>query len=288
MFKNLNAQAANIGENCDLYKTASLARASNFQGIDIDIGEISAFAKNGLLETMKAIIHSFDLQLGGWDLPTSWKGEDDNIYQTDLKHLQSLAALSQELNCIRAYTWVLPYSDTRSFKENYAWHVQRLQPIARILETYNCQLALEFVGTKTFRADHRYDFIHTLQGMLELCDALGAKNVGLLLDSWHWYTSEGTVDDLKQLSVKEVIYVHVNDAPINTPLDRQIDTVRCLPGETGIIDLVSFLTTLKELGYKGPVTPEPFSKKLENKTAPEATRILEKALDKVWKLAELG
>ena len=97
--------------------------------------------------------------------------------------------------------------------------------------------------------------------MLALGREIG-PNVGLLLDCWHWYTSHGTLDDLKRLTAEQVVYVHVNDAPAGIPVDEQQDMVRALPGETGVIDIVGFLQTLRAIGYDGPVTPEPFKKEL--------------------------
>ena len=43
--------------------------------------------------------------------------------------------------------------------------------------------------------------------------------------------------------------VHANDAPEGRAVDEQIDSERCLPGETGLIDIVTFLTCLKRIGY---------------------------------------
>lgn len=51
-------------------------------------------------------------------------------------------------------------------------------------------------------------------------------NAGLLLDSWHWHTSLGTVDELRALTNDQVVYVHVNDAPPGIPVEEQYDYVR--------------------------------------------------------------
>lgn len=85
--------------------------------------------------------------------------------------------------------------------------------------------------------------------MLELCDTVGA-NVGLLLDAWHWYTSGNDKADLELLTAKDVVDVHVNDAPAGVPIDEQVDGVRCLPGETGVIDLNTFFRCLAARGVR--------------------------------------
>jgi sugar phosphate isomerase/epimerase len=105
--------------------------------------------------------------------------------------------------------------------------------------------------------------------MLEMAAEIG-PNVGVLLDCWHWYTSGGTTKDIRGLRPAQVVYVHVNDAPAGVPVDAQVDNVRALPGETGVIDIAGFLRALEAIGYDGPVTPEPFSKGLAGLPSDEA------------------
>jgi sugar phosphate isomerase/epimerase len=43
---------------------------------------------------------------------------------------------------------------------------------------------------------------------------------------------------------------------------ERVDTLKvALPMETGVIDLVGFMRALWEMGYDGPVMPEPFSQR---------------------------
>ena len=48
---------------------------------------------------------------------------------------------------------------------------------------------------------------------MDLAAAIGTGNVGLLLDAWHLYTGGGSIDDLDKITAKDVVVVHVNDAP---------------------------------------------------------------------------
>jgi sugar phosphate isomerase/epimerase len=84
------------------------------------------------------------------------------------------------------------------------------------------------------------------------------------------------------------VVVHVNDAPAGIARDDQIDTVRTLPMETGIIDLVGFMRALQEVGYDGPVMPEPFSRRINDLAAtdPEtAAREAARSMDTLWRAA---
>jgi sugar phosphate isomerase/epimerase len=52
-----------------------------------------------------------------------------------------------------------------------------------------------------------------------------------------------------------------------------------------VIDVVGFLQGLKEIGYTGPVTPEPFSQRLRRMPAEDAIRETAEALLGVWQKA---
>lgn len=282
MFKNLNLGA--LGFGLPFKETLEAAKIGGFQGVDMDIVEIEKTLESKPIDEVKHSVEENRLKLGGWGLPVNFRG-DEETYQTDLEKLRKYALIAEELGYQRVFTWVLPFSDELSFDQNFEFHIQRLRPIAKALEDHGCYLGLEFIGPKTSRIGHKHQFIHTVDGMLELCRAIGTKNLGLLLDSWHWYTSYGTLDQLRELKGEQVIYVHINDAPAGVQVDEQIDNVRCLPGETGVIDLVGFLQALEEIGYEGPVTPEPFSKKLKEMPVIDAVKLTSQLLDKIWKEA---
>jgi len=285
VFKNLNP--GTLGFRLPFRETLEAAKTGGFQGIDINIIEMQEFVKSDSAEKVKRLLSENNLKLGGWGLPVNLRG-DEETYRKDLEKLPRYAQVSEELGCDRVFTWILPFSDQLPFKENFSGHVERLRKVAEILKDQHCHLGLEFVAPKTLRINHKYEFIHTMDGALKLCEALGTENSGLLLDSWHWYTSHGTLDQLRRLRREQVVYVHINDAPAGIPIDEQIDNVRCLPGETGIIDLVGFLKALREIGYNGPVTPEPFSKKLKEMTTLKAVQMVGESLERVWKAAGLG
>jgi sugar phosphate isomerase/epimerase len=284
MFRNLSPYA--IGIRKPLPENIKLAKIGGFQGVEVDVNEVFKIAEDKSVEYVKNLFIEEGMKAGGWWLPFNWRGNKET-YERGLAELKHLASVAAKIECTRAFTYILPFSDDKPFEENFKWHISRLKPIADILLEHNCLFGIEFVGTETLRMGHKYNFIHDLNGAISLCRALENENVGILLDSWHWYTSRGTVEDIMRLKGKEVVYVHVNDAPANVPLNKLIDNVRCLPGETGVINLVGFLKALKDIGYNGPVTPEPFSEKINRMKPKEAVKVTGEALKRVWKLASL-
>ena len=285
MFRSLNPGA--IGIKAPLSEGLELAKAAQFQGLSINMPEVAALVEEKSVAFVNALFDEAGLKMGAWGLPVNWRADEDEFKQ-ELTKLPGYAQTAQALGCTRLSTWILSFSDDIPFDQNFEFHVQRFQPIGKILNEYGCRLGLEFIGPKTFRTGHKYEFVHTMEGMLELCNAIGTGNMGLLLDSYHWYTSHGTIDDLKKLTLDQVVTVHINDAPAGIPVDEQLDQVRCLPGETGVIDLTGFLQCLAEMGYQGPVMPEPFSQTVKDMAPLQAAQTTGQYFKEVWEAAGLA
>jgi sugar phosphate isomerase/epimerase len=266
MYTNLSPGA--IGIRADLKTTLELARATGWQGIDLPAAETLQLAQASSAAEVVAIVTAAGLKLGGWGLTVDWRKPYD---ASALETLEAQAALAQQLGATRVTTWLLPFSDERPFRENFAFHVQQLGPIARVLAEHGCRLGLEFIGPRTMREKPRYGFIYSLEGMLCLADAIG-PNAGLLLDCWHWYTSLGTPADIRAMRADDVVYVHVNDAPEGVAVEQQLDQVRRLPASTGVIDIAGFLAALRDIGYDGPLTPEPFEPRLAQQPPEQSAR----------------
>lgn len=278
MFKNLNPGA--LGHTIPFDETCALARQYNFGGVDLDLGYLATMAKAQSQQAAQDWFSRTGLRAGGFGLSVAWRDRDsDRAYAESLPRFIEDVQLAAEFGCTRCATWVMPRSDTHSFQQHFDLLVRRLRPVAEILKAYGMWLGLEFVGPRTLRLGHPYDFIHTMDGMRAAGAAIGTGNVGLLLDCFHWFTAHGTVSDIEALPVQEVVYVHVNDAKPGRSADEQIDNERDMVGATGVIDIAVFLHALKKIGYDGPVTVEPFSGAVRNMTPEQAVATTSAALD---------
>jgi sugar phosphate isomerase/epimerase len=285
MFKNLSPGAVGI-RGLSLAEQIDLAARAGFDGIDFTIREAAGLADKHGIEYVRALFAEASVRPGQWGLPVAWR--DDDRWQNDLVQLPRLAAVGRELGCTRTATWCPPGSDDRDYDENFAWHVARYRPIAQTLADNGCRLGLEFIGPQTLRAQTRYTFVYTLSGMMELAHVIGTGNVGLLLDAWHLYTSGDDLDALDQITAQDVVTVHVNDAPEGLTMDQYVDNDRRLPMETGVIDLPGFMRKLAEMDYDGPITPEPFSARVNAIEDPlKAAQLVAEYMDKLWSASGL-
>lgn len=275
MYRCLNPGC--IGIQLDWETCLPLAKDHGFEGIDIpvDVAMDAARCKEKLAQ--------YDLRPGGMLLPFDFRA-DAATYKKGMADLELVVKKAVQIGQNRFVMWIFSFSDDRPMKENFRFHVERLGPAAKVLAKHGCSLGLEFLGPRTIRVGHRYGFVRTLEHMLDLCEAVG-PNVGLLLDSWHWHMSLGTIEDILALQPRQVVYVHINDAPVGIPVEQQQDLVRRIPGETDVEDLPGFLDALRRIRYDGPVVPEPFVPELASLPPVESARRVGNAFRRVWDIS---
>lgn len=281
MVKTLSAGAIGISA-ATLTEGLAAAKSVGFEGLEFNPAEVALLGPAQVEDMFEAA----GVNPAGFGLPVNWR-QDEDTWRGDLANLPELARAAAGIGCTRCATWVLPGSNDRELAENVAWHVERFRPIAEILADNGISLGLEFIGPKTLRDQFRYPFVWTAQDMLDVAAQIG-PNVGLLHDCWHWYTSGGTLEELRALRPEQIVYVHINDAPEGIAVDEQVDNDRRLPAQTGVIDIAGYLRTLNEIGYEGPVVAEPFYAPLGGMASDEERlRTVKDAIDRAFAQAGL-
>ena len=281
MYKTLSPGALGI-RGLSLEESLKLAKETGFEGLDFSIAEAATLAEAHGSGYVRSLFEDAGIKYGAWGMTVRWQHED---WRADLATLPKYAALGAELGALRTATWCPPSSAEREFDENFAWHLERFKAIAEVCKDHGIRFGIEFIGPQTLRPADRHEFIYDMEGMLELAAACGTGNVGLLLDAWHLYTSGGSVDDMDKISNADIVNVHVNDAPAGLTMATYDDHDRRLPTETGILPLEGFMKKLAALGYDGPVTPEPFSKRVNALEDPrEAAALTAEYMARLWAL----
>jgi sugar phosphate isomerase/epimerase len=253
----------NLGVKADLPMAIELAHDHGFESVAPDAGYLGKLS-DGQLHELLGGLKAKGLTWGAAALPPTmdFRG-DEGPFQTGLKALPDFAASLKRAGAARVGTWIKPAHDRLTFLANFRQHASRLREVATILGDNGLRFGLEYVGPKTSWTAARFPFIHTMDEMRELIAEINKDNVGLVLDSWHWYNAGETEAHIKALSPRDVIACDLNDAPAQLPIDQQRDLLRELPCATGIINLKGFLAALGAIGYDGPVRAEPFNSTLQ-------------------------
>ena len=267
-----------LGGGLSFEEQVKLASKVGLLGVDSGIEAIAALVEAKSLDGAKDFFAEHNVQPGVWGLSVDWRA-DDATFQAGLTRLADHAKLGAEIGCPRCVTWIPPIADDPAATRKLA--VTRFAECAKVLGDHGCRLGLEWVGPKTIRAG-KTEFLWRMDQLLDMEADMGQPNVGLLVDSFHWFTAGHTQAELEAVSVDRIVHVHLNDAP-DKPRDEQIDMERLLPGE-GIIDLQAFLTALKNVGYQDYMGLETFGSRLPALPPEEAAREAKEAADRVLAL----
>ena len=249
-----------IGLKCTANELLDYAIKFKFSAISPPLRELIQFKesdKKAYLEKMKKNEIVFDS--GG--LPIDFRTTESKFkegFDFLVENINSIVSL----NVSSLVTWIMPTHKTLTYMRNFEQHRTRLNKVATVLEDSGLKLGLEYVGPKTLMARDKYPFLHSINGLKELIKSIEKNNVGYLLDSYHTYCAEDKNEDLDFLKAEDIISVQLNDGVLGRTTATQMDLERELPGDTGIIDLENFLNLIRNKGYNGAVSVEPFNKEL--------------------------
>jgi sugar phosphate isomerase/epimerase len=272
-----------LGIKASPQQAIDLAAKHGFDVVDADgkyLGGLSGGELQDLLRGMEA-------KKIGWamaGLPVEFR-RDEATFSAGLADLPGYARGLGRAGVHSVTTWVSPSSNDLTYLANLKLHAARFREIARVLDGSGLRLGIEYVAPKTLWAAQRYPFIHSMAEMRELISEIGQGNVGLVLDSWHWYHAGDSGADILALRAKDVVSVDLNDAPAGVAKDQMVDGKRELPGATGLIDGKIFLESLKRIGFAGPVRAEPFNDAVRRMPPDDAAEAAAGALRKAFAAA---
>lgn len=135
---------------------------------------------------------------------------------------------------------------------------------------HGVRLAIEFVPTGA---------ISDLARALEVVERADRDNGGIMVDSWHFFRSGSSLEQLARCPGDRIFSVQLNDAPAQPETDLVAGMMnRLLPGE-GDLNLKGFINALAQTGTSAPIGIEVFSSRLDALSTSEATRQCAAALD---------
>jgi sugar phosphate isomerase/epimerase len=136
---------------------------------------------------------------------------------------------------------------------------------------FGIRLALEFRAGETFCTN--------LDTAVRLVAAAGESNVGICLDTFHFFTGPSKESDLDLLSPTNLFWVQASDLA-GVPRELATDSDRVLPGD-GDLPLKFLLCKLRERGYDGYVSLELMNPTLWQNKASQVAELGAAALRRV-------
>jgi sugar phosphate isomerase/epimerase len=264
-----------------LLEFAELASRTGYAGIDFGISSAQRLADElGGATALSEKLLSLGVAPASFGLEVEWR-RDDAAFASGMETLAARAALAQQLGCDRCCTW-MPSSTNEDLSEWRTRTVARFTEIGKVFADYGVHFGLEWVGAHHLRAGGENQMganptVWTMPQTLELIAETGQSNIGLLVDSYHCYTTGVTEDELAALTDSQIVHVHINDAPIGVGPAGAKDGQRVVPG-TGEINLASFLSGLRRVGYSGSIACEILAPEPVAETPDAAATLIRTAL----------
>ena len=124
-----------------------------------------------------------------------------------------------------------------------------LRELAVIAREYDVGLAFEFLGFS-------WCSVRTLAEAWAIVREVDRPNVGLVIDTCHFYAGDSTLESIAQMDPARLWIFHINDVE-DVPKAEITDAHRLLPGE-GVIPLRDIIGAVRDIGYDGVCSVELF------------------------------
>ncbi len=268
-----------IGIEADQGRSIELASKHGFESVEPFGMQLLKEGSGRYVDALKAA----DLQWAAARLTVSLSA-DGAAFQTGLEGLPAVARALRRAGVTRVGTAISSRSEELNYLDNFKRHTKRLREVGTVLEDHGLRLGLEYLGTKRLWTASRHAFVHSMAECLQLIGEAGKSNIGLVIDSWHWWTARETAKDITKLTNSQVVSADLNDAPAGIERDEQYDNERELPATTGMIDARAFLDALLQIGYDGPIRAEPFNQRLNDMDDDDACQATAAAMKKAFDL----
>lgn len=235
--------------HADLSTDIKAASQAGFDLIEIWAAKLREFLKTNSVADLKNLLIENNLEpysINSIEHITFRNAEDYEKIKAETEELSRIAA---EINC--PYVVVVPgkLPENAGESEIIEESLKVLNELADIAEKYNVGLAFEFLGQTDCS-------VQTLDLDKKIIERVNRQNVGLVIDTFHFYAGNSTFEAIETLDPAKLFIFHINDAE-NLPKEALTDAHRLYPGE-GILPIREIKERFDKIGYDRMVSIEIF------------------------------
>lgn len=261
----------------DLATDIRAASAAGFDCLEIWASKLRRFLEENSTARLKSLLAEQGLEPYSINSIERVTFRDAGGHARLLEECKDLCRIAAEINC--PYIVVVPglLPDGKSWNDVVEESVRVLEELGRIAAEQGVALAFEFLGQPLCS-------VQTLEQAAEIVTRLARANVGLVLDSFHFYAGGSKIESIDALDAQKLFIFHINDAE-DLPREQLEDSHRLLPG-LGILPLKEITSALRRINYDRVVSVEIFRPEYWERDPLELAREARSAVKKV--LAEAG
>ena len=233
----------------NLETDVAVSAHAGFKALEVWAAKIDRYLAAHSLNDLKGLFENFailPLTLNSIEF-IAFRGDE---YAQVQARLHEMGKIAQAIGCPTVIVVPSPLPD-----RNMPWadvvseYVKILRDLSSIARLYGINLSFEFLG-------FGWCSVRTPRAAYEIIQKCKRDNVGMTIDTAHFYSGGGLMSELDQLDPTRIFAFHLDDLE-DTPKEAILDSTRLLPG-LGIVPLEEICSQLKRIGYAGPCSIELF------------------------------
>ena len=258
--------------HADLTTDIRAAGAAGYELIEIWAAKLREFLKTNTVADLKNLLTENNLEPYSINSIEHITFRNSNDYGQIKAETEELSKIAAEIGC--PYVVVVPgklpenTTEEQIIKES----VKVLNELADIAEKHGVGLAFEFLGQSDCS-------VQTLDLDKKIIEKVNRENVGLVIDTFHFYAGNSTLEAIETLDPKKLFIFHINDAE-NLPKETLTDAHRLYPGE-GILPIKEIKERFDRIGYDRMVSIEIFRPEYWDEDPFEVAKKAKEATEKV-------
>jgi len=226
--------------HADLVTDIKAASAAGFDYLEIWARKLRHYLKTNTPADLKKLLEENNLQ------PYSINSIEHITFCTPVDYekikaeCEELSSIAGEIGCpyVVVVPGKLPENATKELIIDES--VRVLNELGDIAEKHNVSLAFEFLGQTDCS-------VQTLDLAEEIVDKVNRKNIGVVIDTFHFYAGNSSFEAIDKLDPEKLFIFHINDAE-NLPKEQLTDAQRLYPG-TGILPIKEIKEHFDKIGY---------------------------------------
>jgi 2-keto-myo-inositol isomerase len=225
------------------------AGAAGFKALEIWAAKMDAYLETRSVAELKALFDRAGLQPASINSIEFITFRPPEEYGAIVARCRELCELAQALGCAKIVVVPSPTPEGVAWDQIRDESVRVLRELSNVASPYGVQLAFEFLGFP-------WCSVRTLAQCWDIVGETGRDNVGLVIDTCHFYAGGSALSAIEEVSPEKILIFHINDVE-DRPLETIEDAHRLLPGE-GVIPLDDILGRLRDIGFDGLCSVELF------------------------------
>ncbi len=261
----------------DLETDIKAASVAGFELIEIWASKLREFLKTGTTADLKTLLEENNLEPYSINSIEHITFRNAADYEKIKAETEEFSRIAEEINC--PYVVVVPGKllENATREEITNESVRVLNELGDIAEKHNVSLAFEFLG----QADCS---VQTLDFCKEIVEKVNRKNIGLVIDTFHFYAGNSSFEAIETLDPEKLFIFHINDAE-DLPKEKLTDAHRLYPG-LSILPIKEIKKRFDKIGYDRMVSIEIFRPEYWNADPFEVAKLAKAATEKVLGLAQ--